>query len=191
MSEVSKTIVKLMGARLAFPHLFVAQESDDGGSARYTGAFIIPPDHPQLAEVKKAMQVAAKTKWKEDAEGVYRTLEKKDRLALHDGDDKAKYAGYRGNLFINGARQEKDGPPLVIGADKMPLTAKSGKPYSGCYVNASLEFWAMDHPKNGQRVCATIRGVQFAKDGEAFGGSGAADAGEFDAIEGTEAGDFA
>lgn len=185
------TIVKLLGVRLAFPHLFQAQESDDGGGARYTGAFILPPDHPQLAEVKAAMAQAAKTKWKDEAAGVYKTLEKKDRLALHDGDDKSKYAGYKGNLFINAARQEKDGPPLVIGIDKMPLTPKSGKPYSGCYVNVSLEFWAMDHPKNGQRICASLRGVQFVKDGEAFAGSAAASADEFDAVEGAEAGDFA
>ena len=32
--------------------------------------------------------------------------------------------------------------PLVVDVDKSPLTAQDGKPYSGCYVNASLELWA-------------------------------------------------
>lgn len=179
------------GVRLAFPNLF---EADEG---RYSIAIIVPPDHPQLSEIRAAMIVVAKDKWKDKAEQQFKALEKSDKLALHDGDTKAQYAGYAGNLFINAARQEKDGPPLVIGADKMPLTAKSGKPYSGCYINVSLEFWGQlaGTGKDGNpmpaRINAGLRGVQFVKDGESFGGATVASSDEFDAVAGTEAGDFA
>lgn len=43
-------------------------------------------------------------------------------------------------------------------------------PYSGCYVNASVEFWAQDGDNSGIR-CA-LRAVQFHRDGDAFAGGG-------------------
>lgn len=41
-------------------------------------------------------------------------------------------------------------------------------PYSGCYVNASVEFWAQDGDNSGIRC--SLRAVQFLKDGDAFAG---------------------
>jgi hypothetical protein len=76
----------------------------------------------------------------------------------------------------------------VIDRDKSPLTAEDGKPYSGCYVNCSLELWAQDN-SYGKRINAQLGGVQFFKDGDAFSGGGsAADADDFDEItEGADA----
>jgi hypothetical protein len=184
--------IMLKNVRLAFPALFEASAVDSDAKPRYSAAFIMPQDHPQLPELRKAMIAAAKAKWKDDAETEFKTLEKKDRLCIHDGDDKAKYAGYKGNLYVSAARQETDGRPTVIDADRTPLTAKDGRLYAGCYVNASIEVWAQESKQYGNRINAALRGVQFLRDGEAFGGSGAADADEFeDASEGAGSGDFA
>jgi hypothetical protein len=69
--------------------------------------------------------------------------------------------------------------PLVLDRDKSPLTQSDGRPYAGCYVNGSIELWCQDNAY-GKRINATLRGVQFYKDGEAFAGGGSATADEFD-----------
>lgn len=69
--------------------------------------------------------------------------------------------------------------PLVVDVNKAPLTAEDGKPYAGCYVNASIELWTQDN-NYGKRVNATLRGVQFYKDGESFAGGGVASDDDFD-----------
>ena len=71
--------------------------------------------------------------------------------------------------------------PLVVDADKSPLVAEDGKPYSGCYVNASVELWPQDN-NYGKRVNATLMGVQFFRDGESFSGGGVASEDDFDDV---------
>jgi hypothetical protein len=61
------------------------------------------------------------------------------------------------------------------------LSASSGKVYSGCYVNASIELWAQDN-KFGKRINATLMGVQFLRDGARLVGGGVASADDFEAI---------
>jgi hypothetical protein len=68
--------------------------------------------------------------------------------------------------------------PLVIDRDRSPLAEEDGKPYAGCYVNASVEFFAYENSGNG--ISAQLAGVQFVRDGDAFGGGRAADPDEFD-----------
>jgi hypothetical protein len=70
----------------------------------------------------------------------------------------------------------------VIDRDKTPLTSADGRPYAGCFVNASVELWAQDN-NFGKRINASLRGVQFFKDGDAFSGGGAASDDEFDSVE--------
>jgi hypothetical protein len=59
----------------------------------------------------------------------------------------------------------------VVDRDRTPLTASDGKPYAGCFVNAVVELWAQDN-QYGKRINASLGGVQFAADGDAFGGGG-------------------
>ena len=64
-----------------------------------------------------------------------------------------------------------------------PLTEDDNRIYSGCYVNASVELW---YQKNayGKRVNANLLGIQFFKDGEAFGEGGTTASGDdFDAFD--------
>lgn len=186
------TRVLLKNARLAFPQLFEPRTDPDSGRASYGAAFIIPPDHPQIAEIQAAMDAAGRAKWGDKWPAQKKALEKQDRLALHDGDIKSKYAGYEGNLYIN-ANCSVDAPPTVVDRARNPIGRASGVIYPGCYVNASLDFWAQkDHPKGGSRVNAQLRGVQFYKDGEPFSAGRPADADEFeDVSDGSDADDFA
>lgn len=186
------TRVMLRNVRLAFPALFEPRVDADTGRKSYGCALILPPDHPQIAEIEAAMEAAGKAKWADKWPITKKALEKQDRMALHDGDIKAKYDGYAGNLYIN-ANSNENTPPTVVDQLRQPLGRSSGKPYAGCYVNASIEFWAQkDHPKGGSRINAQLRGIQFYKDGDSFSAGRPADADEFDEVtDGNDAGDFA
>ena len=178
------------GVRLAFPKLFRAEQVNGQGDPKFGASLIIDPAHPQLADLRKAQEAVAKEKWKEKAASVLKVLEKQDRLAIHDGDMKAQYDGFPGNFYLSANAQES-APPTVLDRDRSELTERSGRPYAGCYVNASLEIWAQDN-KFGQRVNTTLRGIQFYKDGDSFSAGRPADANEFeDATEGSDAEDFA
>lgn len=175
--------VRLENARLAFPVLFDAKQVNGQGEAKFSGAFIIAKDHPQLETLKAAIREAATEKWAAKAPEHLKTLFATDKLALHDGDAKSEYDGYPGNYFINASNKIR---PLVIGPQREPLVAADGKPYSGCYVTAILEFWAQDN-QFGKRVNASLLGVQFLRDGERLAGGGVAAADDFEAIPGTAA----
>ena len=182
--------VMLKNVRLAFPNLFEPTTVGGEGEPRYNAMLILPPDHPQLPEIKSKMLAVAKDKWKDKAPAIYTSLEKTDKLALHDGDTKAQYDGCAGNFFISAAAQQS-ARPTVINTDRTPLTERDGKVYAGCYVNVSLDFWPQDN-KYGKRVNAQLRGVQFARDGDSFAAGRPADSDEFDEVtEGADASDFA
>lgn len=186
--------IMLTNVRLAFAQgLFTASTipgADANAKPKYNCGLIIPPDHPQFEQLKKLQQVVAKEKWKDKAQAVYKALEMKDRLALHDGDTKPSYDGYPGNWFLSPSAAETARPTTLNGA-KGNVTEKDGVLYSGCYVNASIELWAQDNGF-GQRINAQLRGIQFLRDGDSFSAGRPADSDEFEAVtEGATAEDFA
>jgi hypothetical protein len=177
--------IKLTNVRLSFPELFTAKAGQDGGEPAFTANFLLDPADPQIGMVNAAINQVAKDKWGAKAEAVLKQMRAADKVCLHDGDTKAQYAGYEGNMFVASRSKTR---PLVIDRDKSPLTEADGKPYSGCYVNVTLDLWAQDN-SFGKRVNAQLGGVQFCRDGDAFSGGGSvADADDFEAItEGADA----
>lgn len=169
--------VNLADARIAFPQLFEAVAPSSGeGKAKFSGAFLIPKDHPAVKKINAAIKEVSDAKWGAKAAATLKTLQAADKVCLHDGDNKSDYAGYEGNYFINASNTVR---PTVLNRDKSPLQEKDGVIYSGCYVNAIIEVWAQDN-KFGKRVNATLSGVQFLKDGDAFNGGRAASENEFE-----------
>jgi hypothetical protein len=182
--------IMLKNVRLAFPSLFTPTTVAGEGKPRYSAMLILEPDHPQLKEIREKMIAVAKEKWAAKAGDVFKSLEKSDKLALHDGDTKSQYDGLAGNQFISAAAQE-NARPTVIDGQKNPLTERDGKPYAGCYVNVTIDLWAQDN-NYGKRVNAQLRGVQFLRDGDAFSAGRPADSDEFEEVtEGAQAEEFA
>lgn len=171
--------VKLSNVRLAFPVLFEAKAVNGEGDPAFSASFLIPPGHPAIEALETAMDHVGKEKWGAKWPNVKKEIATKDRFALHDGDTKSDYAGFPGNLYVSARNKSR---PLVVDRDKSPLTMADGRPYAGCYVHASIELWAQDN-SYGKRINASLRGVQFYKDGDAFTGGGAASDDEFDDIE--------
>ena len=171
--------LKLSNLRLAFPALFEAKTVNGEGKPAFSAALLIDPTDPQVKAINAAIDSVAKEKWGAKGDSVYKALEATDKTCLHDGDSKAEYDGFEGNLYVSSRAKIR---PSVFDGQRSPLTEADGKPYSGCYVNASIELWAQDN-SYGKRINAQLRGVQFLRDGDAFAGGGkAADADEFDEI---------
>lgn len=167
---------KLDNVRLAFPALFEAVTVNGEGKPAFSALLLMAPDHPGVKLIEAALVEVAKDKWGTKAEQTLKQLRAADKVCLHEGDRKAEYAGFEGQVYVSARNQVR---PLVIDRDRSPLSASDGKPYPGCYVNAVLDLWAQDNAF-GKRINAGLSGIQFVKDGEAFTGGGAAKQDEFD-----------
>lgn len=168
--------LKLSNVRLAFPTIWEAKTVNGEGEPAFSASFLMAPDHPDVAKIREASDKVGAEKWGAKWPALKKELTAKDRMPLHDGDTKSSYAGFEGNLYVSSRNKTR---PLVIDRDKSPLTVADGRPYGGCYVNASIELWCQDN-NFGKRINASLRGIQFLRDGEAFSGGGVADADEFD-----------
>ncbi|CAB4163644.1 Protein of unknown function DUF2815 [uncultured Caudovirales phage] len=171
--------IRIQNVRLAFPNLFNATKVGDDDKPAFSASFLLPKDHPQIAEINAAIDQVAKDKWGAKADAQLKAMRAADKTALHNGDLKAQYSGFEGMLYISARNPVR---PTTLNRDKSPVTESDGIIYAGCYVNAVLEIWAQDN-KYGKRVNATLSGVQFNRDGDAFTGGGAASEDDFDDLE--------
>jgi hypothetical protein len=179
--------VKLKNVRLAFPVLWEPKAVNPGDKPAFSASFLFAPDHPAVKEIERAIDEVAKEKWADKAPAILTALRKADKTCLHEGDLKSQYAGYSGNMFVSARAFTR---PLVIDADTTPLVESDGRPYAGCYVNCVLELYAQDNAY-GKRVNATLSGVQYYREGEAFSGGRAASVDDFeDVTDGASADDL-
>ena len=176
--------LKLNNVRLAFPALFEAKTVNGEGEPAFSAVYLIDPTDPQVKTIEATMLAVAKEKWGIKGEAQLKALRAAGKSCLNDGDLKADYAGFAGMLFLSARGKTR---PLVLDADKTPLLPADGKPYAGCYVNATVDVWAMDN-SYGKRICASLAGVQFRRDGDAFAGGAGGSADDFDDVsEGADA----
>jgi len=184
---MSATEFRLDNVRVAFPNLFKATQFNGTGNFRCGATLIITPDHPQLPQVKAAIEAAALAKWGEKAAARLKAARAKNKIALTDGDLKSKYDGFEGNQVLSancrgGATEAEATKPTVYGKNPKlgPITEEAKSPiYSGCYVNAKISLYADD--RFGDGVFCSLTGIQFAADGDAFGAAPAR-ADDFDDI---------
>lgn len=158
--------IKLNDVRISFPEIFEAKAFNEG-APRFSATFLFEPGGKVNKVIDSAIDSVGLDKWKKEWPKIKKQLESADKTCLHDGDLK-DYDGYEGMLFLNAANKTR---PTVIDRDKTPLSESDGKIYGGCYVNAVVELWAQDN-QYGKRINASLKGVQFLRDGEPFGASG-------------------
>lgn len=177
-----KLLIK--NVRLSFPAIFEPEAFGDGDPA-YGAKFIVPPTHPQLAEIRKAVIEAGVEKWGEKAPGILSLLKDDKKIAWVEGPYRNKngdtYDGFNGMYHLN-TRNGGKSPvkPTAFDARNNPVTGADGVIYGGCYVDASVEFYAQDNGY-GRRINCSLRGVRFAGHGDSFGGGTSAAADEFGA----------
>lgn len=161
MSE--PVIVKLTRTpvRLSYPQLFEPKAGPEGGKAAYSAVFLLDKktNAADIAAIQAAIAKVKEAQWGKKPVQLKGTC-------LRDGSEKAETDGYGPDVMFISARNEKR--PGVVDRDLTPLAAEDGKPYAGCYVFATIRLWAQDN-KFGKRVNASLRNVQFIKDGDPFG----------------------
>ena len=163
--------IQLSNVRIAFmDSLFTPKSFEAGGTPRHGATFIIEPNSQNAKKLSKAMEDVAEEKWKKGAAKTLDELKRKEKVAYGERDKLSSagepYQGFEGNYFVTAYNKTR---PTIVGKDKQPLIPSDGKPYGGCYVNAVIDIWAQDG-EFGKRINATLLGIQFSADGDAFGG---------------------
>lgn len=167
---MSKIILK--NVRVSFPSLF-KKGSFNGEETKYEATFLLNKEEhaDSIAEIKAQIADLVKVNLKGAKVPA-------DKLCLRDGDE-VEYDGYAGCYSIKCSTKKR---PIVIDRDRSPLTEDDGKPYGGCYVNASIDLWVQNNAY-GKRVNSTLLAVQFAKDGAPFADGSTGDVNDFDMLD--------
>jgi len=163
----------LKNVRLSFPNIFVANAFQAGQEPKFGAMFVMDPKHPQLEELKESIVSIGTAKWGKKIPAAV-------VLCLRNNEEKAHLDGFEsGGMFFNATNKKR---PLVLDKGRNPTTEADGLIYAGCYVNVMVDFWAQDN-NYGKRINASLAGVQFSDDGDAFGGGANASVDDFPELE--------
>jgi hypothetical protein len=190
--------IMLTNVRLSFPVLGEPEryQNKPDQKPRWSATALIPnSDKAQHKLLHETMKAVAEEEWKAKAGTILAGI-LSDRKSCCFVDGKTKdYEGYQDAWALTAHRYVASGRPLVLTATREPVykadnsfyEGMAGRIYSGCYANFQCEIWAQDNA-NGKAIRATLLGVQFLRDGDAFGGGVAPRADDFgDVSEGADA----
>jgi hypothetical protein len=198
------TVQKLNNVRCSFltlgePEYFGGQKQKPSDKRRWSSTFLIPTGSQLDKEINMLMEQVAAEKWEKKAATILANIRSDPKASCYTDGNRKDYEGYKDHWALTAHRNEDKGRPLVFDTDKSPIykpdnelyEGKAGRIYSGCYVNAQVEFWAQDNT-SGKGLRCTLLGIQRKGDGLAFSGGTAPDADAFDEItEGADADDLA
>ena len=167
--------------RASFVHVFEPQ-SINGSEPKYSCSFIIPKSD---TETVRAIQAAIEQAKQEGVAKFGGKIPPNLKIPLRDGDiDRPDDAAYADSYFVNANSKEKPG---VVDRRRLPVTDPL-ELYSGCYVRASINFYAFN--TNGNRgIAAGLGNIQKWADGEPLNGRARAED-EFGALDADDDDDF-
>jgi hypothetical protein len=187
-------VIVLSKVRIAFPHIKEPQTAKESGRIMYNAVFIVAPDDAGYTQFMQKVGEIALAKWKEKTPDVMNIINADaTKRCYADGNTKINqttfkvYDGYAGNVVISA--NNKNAPQLFDANGKqvdpnntMTYKEEAGKIYGGCYVNAVLKPWIQQNV-HGVGIRCDLVAIQFAADGESFGGSAEPDlSGMFGAV---------
>lgn len=158
-------IVKLRNVRLTFPDLWTPVQFQGQGKFRYNATFLVPKNSVHIKEIEAAIEQVAKEAYPSGKHTNFLAGVKgnSNKYCFLDGDIQDR-DGYAGNMTL--ATHAEVRPRVCDRDPKVILEERDGRPYSGCYVNAEVDIWCQTKTYPGIR--ATLKGVQFYRDGDAF-----------------------
>jgi hypothetical protein len=183
--------IMLKNVRIAFCQsaLGAAEDYQGNGNFRHSATFIIEPGSANDKAIRDAIKAEAVTVFAKKADATLKSLEGNSNKYCYQPGDLKEYDGFQGNMYIGAHRGKKDGPPLLLDNDKQVLKGDEGRIYAGCYVNAKVSIYCQDGKNSGVR-CG-LKGIQFAKDGDAFSGAVRAKDDDFDDVSAESEDDLA
>jgi hypothetical protein len=178
-SNVPASRIMLRDVRLSFAqNLFVPGAFKPGDKPKYSSTFLIPKGSPLHKAVEAAALFALDSKFPGKGKSIRAQIEgNNNKCCIQDG-DKSAYEGYEGHIAVKANTLVR---PTIMDRSRALLETDNGRIYSGCYVNGSIEFFGYD--SSGKGLSANLRGVQFWRDGDSFGGGRPASADEFEAAD--------
>lgn len=159
---MSDTKVITGEVRFSYAHVFEAAAIGEGQEPKFSVSLIIPKsDKKTLDKIEKAVKAAAeegKAKFGGKIPASY-------KKPLRDGDEeRPDDESYANSYFLNASSTVKPG---LVDKDLNPIMDKS-EFYSGCYGNASLNFYAFN--TNGNKgVAVGLNNLRKTRDGDALG----------------------
>ena len=167
--------VRLKMVRLSYPHLFKAKGfgRDQTGEKKFSATAIIDPDtkagKANMDLLDDAIAAAKEAKW-----GNKPPKLKSDKICFRDGDDDADET--KGMMICVASNSKR---PITLDENGDDVTEADDVLYGGCYVDMIVRIWAQDN-EFGQRINASLEGVKYRDEGEAFSGHSKTSAGDFD-----------
>lgn len=171
--------ITLKRVRLSFPDLWrPGKPGKDGKPGKFGGQFIFEKDDENHQKVKAAMTEVAKAVYGENWAAIVGAMEK-SKKCLRDGNTNLDSSGrvrdgYKDKMFV--VARNSGAPAIIDAKSHKPdgtwnyLTEASGRPYSGCIVNAKIDIQAMKAKGEiSANIFASLLAVQYVSKGEAFG----------------------
>lgn len=163
--------------RVSFLRCWTPKPFQNGGDPRFECAFILDPSNAvHAANIKQFKAVGA-----DIALRVYGDPLPEDLIVPWYKGDKKNYDGYKGMIILPSHQKDR---PVIVNRSRVPVReGEKEAPFSGCYCIGKVSLWAIKNQYT-PRVSVNFKGLQFVKDGPAFGGAAPIDAEEeFEALE--------
>ena len=154
---MSKFVIKEVVC--SFPHVFKPNTKFGPDGKREITIMLHKENH---AELISSIQADIKEMQSKSSKPI-----PSDKICLKDGDESGRDE-YQGHYTIK-ATSAKIVP--IYNVKKDLLDADTCDVQGGDIVNASINLWLQDN-SYGQRVNASLNGVQYVKEGSRFGGGG-------------------
>lgn len=177
MSEKKTVRVYIEDARLSYPVLDSPKQIMGKGDPFYQATFLLSPENPSVARIKKAISDVALSYF--DERMARSILAKGERIPLKKGDDKPNPpAGYEGMLYLSA--KSKQMPDLRDANPKKRLTDPDeirSKFVPGYRVNGYVDIFPYEYREGNaiaaRGVSAGLVSAQFVRRDETFGGTNA------------------
>lgn len=163
MEKKNNTKVVTGTVRLSYEHVW-EPASINGGEEKYSASLIIPKsDKATVNAIQKAVDTAIE-------EGLAKFGGKKPnkaaiKLPLRDGDAEREDEAYQNSFFVNANSRTA---PQIVDRSVQPILDRN-EVYSGCYIRASISFYAFNSNGNKGIACG-LNNIQKIRDGGPLGG---------------------
>jgi hypothetical protein len=157
----------LKNVRMRYGDLFEPRAYEDG-EPKYSVTLLIPKGSEQDNAIQAVIEESGKDAFGKDWKTVHASIKGNNmKYCYRDGDlsGKEEMAGHMVLVAKNVKR-----PKVYIPNEEEPLVEDDGTFYRGCRIHAIVDIYAFSKRKG---VFATLEGVKFYKEDEAFVGSSA------------------
>lgn len=194
--------IRIERVRGAFLNLHEPRLQMNSDVEKYDGNFILGPKSrvviinadktTTVSTIDKVLEIIVTDKWKAKGPQILAAIEDSKKF-LRDGDNKLTkggeiYDGFEGSQYVVAKNPRQ---PRLLNQARVELKTPRdvlNLMYAGAYYDIVIDAYALDKTGQGKSVNATLLGVQFREDGDAFGGGAPAGTDDFEDL-GTAADD--